>query len=115
MGGTSREGSIFVQHDLTYIANRSYPGGKAKPLKTAKKEKKELDEDEVAFREKQRDGTSHYQAILLAICVVLHYFFRCKSPERNGRKGKRQRTHERRTAGNQEVGQEISTASAGHA
>ncbi|KAJ6011187.1 hypothetical protein N7486_008398 [Penicillium sp. IBT 16267x] len=36
MGGASRE------------------GGKAKPLKAAKKEKKELDEDELAFREKQK-------------------------------------------------------------
>ncbi|MCJ1350557.1 MAG: Translation machinery-associated protein 7 [Icmadophila ericetorum] len=36
MGGSSRE------------------GGKAKPLKAPKKEKKELDEDEVAFREKQK-------------------------------------------------------------
>ncbi|OQD75943.1 hypothetical protein PENDEC_c005G01596 [Penicillium decumbens] len=34
MGGASRE------------------GGKVKPLKTAKKEKKELDEDELAYREK---------------------------------------------------------------
>ncbi|KAJ5760771.1 hypothetical protein N7520_007927 [Penicillium odoratum] len=36
MGGVSRE------------------GGKVKPLKAAKKEKKELDEDEIAFREKQK-------------------------------------------------------------
>ncbi|KAJ6021316.1 hypothetical protein N7540_006820 [Penicillium herquei] len=36
MGGASRE------------------GGKAKPLKAAKKEKKELDEDELAYREKQK-------------------------------------------------------------
>ncbi|KAJ5792892.1 uncharacterized protein N7503_008870 [Penicillium pulvis] len=36
MGGASRE------------------GGKVKPLKAAKKEKKELDEDELAFREKQK-------------------------------------------------------------
>ncbi|KAL4772194.1 translation machinery associated TMA7 [Aspergillus nidulans var. acristatus] len=36
MGGASRE------------------GGKVKPLKTAKKEKKELDEDDLAFKEKQR-------------------------------------------------------------
>lgn len=31
-------------------------GGKAKPLKAAKKEKKDLDEDELAFKEKQRAG-----------------------------------------------------------
>ncbi|KAJ5648263.1 hypothetical protein N7490_004635 [Penicillium lividum] len=36
MGGASRE------------------GGKVKPLKAAKKEKKELDEDELAYREKQK-------------------------------------------------------------
>ncbi|KAL4885081.1 translation machinery associated TMA7 [Aspergillus karnatakaensis] len=36
MGGASRE------------------GGKVKPLKAAKKEKKELDDDELAFKEKQR-------------------------------------------------------------
>ncbi|KAK2733706.1 Translation machinery-associated protein 7 [Onygenales sp. PD_40] len=29
-------------------------GGKAKPLKAPKKEKKELDDDELAFREKQK-------------------------------------------------------------
>ncbi|KAL5002338.1 translation machinery associated TMA7 [Aspergillus recurvatus] len=36
MGGASRE------------------GGKVKPLKAAKKEKKELDDDDLAFKEKQR-------------------------------------------------------------
>ncbi|OJD28543.1 hypothetical protein ACJ73_00033 [Blastomyces percursus] len=29
-------------------------GGKAKPLKAPKKERKELDEDDLAFREKQK-------------------------------------------------------------
>ncbi|KAE8360665.1 translation machinery associated TMA7 [Aspergillus caelatus] len=36
MGGASRE------------------GGKVKPLKAAKKDKKELDDDDLAFKEKQR-------------------------------------------------------------
>ncbi|OJJ61100.1 hypothetical protein ASPSYDRAFT_87654 [Aspergillus sydowii CBS 593.65] len=36
MGGASRE------------------GGKVKPLKAAKKEKKDLDDDDLAFKEKQR-------------------------------------------------------------
>jgi hypothetical protein len=31
-------------------------GGKVKPLKAAKKEKKELDEDELAYKEKQKAG-----------------------------------------------------------
>ena len=31
-------------------------GGKAKPLKAAKKEKKDLDEDDLAFLEKKKAG-----------------------------------------------------------
>lgn len=31
-------------------------GGKVKPLKAPKKDKKELDDDELAFREKQKAG-----------------------------------------------------------
>ena len=31
-------------------------GGKVKPLKAPKKEKKELDEEDLAFKEKQRAG-----------------------------------------------------------
>lgn len=31
-------------------------GGKVKPLKAAKKEKKELDDDDLAYKEKQRAG-----------------------------------------------------------
>ncbi|CEJ56476.1 Translation machinery-associated protein 7 [Penicillium brasilianum] len=46
MGGASRE------------------GGKAKPLKAAKKEKKELDEDELAFKEKQRADAAAKKALL---------------------------------------------------
>ncbi|KAJ5891978.1 Translation machinery-associated protein 7 [Penicillium subrubescens] len=46
MGGASRE------------------GGKAKPLKAAKKEKKELDEDELAYKEKQRADAAAKKALL---------------------------------------------------
>ncbi|KAF3386919.1 hypothetical protein F1880_001099 [Penicillium rolfsii] len=46
MGGASRE------------------GGKAKPLKAAKKEKKELDEDDLAFKEKQRADAAAKKALL---------------------------------------------------
>jgi len=35
------------------MGGQSREGGKAKPLKAAKKEKKELDEDELAFKAKQ--------------------------------------------------------------
>jgi len=34
-------------------------GGKAKPLKAPKKEKKDLDEEDLAFREKQKAGKTH--------------------------------------------------------
>ena len=33
-----------------------FPGGKVKPLKAAKKEKKELDDDDLAFKERQKAG-----------------------------------------------------------
>ncbi|KAE8349713.1 translation machinery associated TMA7 [Aspergillus coremiiformis] len=36
------------------MGGQSREGGKVKPLKAAKKDKKELDEDELAFKEKQR-------------------------------------------------------------
>lgn len=38
----------------------SFAGGKVKPLKAAKKDKKELDEDELAFKEKQKRGLSSF-------------------------------------------------------
>ncbi|KAJ5390665.1 Translation machinery-associated protein 7 [Penicillium cataractarum] len=46
MGGASRE------------------GGKAKPLKAAKKEKKELDDDDLAYKEKQRADAAAKKALL---------------------------------------------------
>ena len=39
-------------------------GGKAKPLKAPKKDKKDLDEDEVAFRNKQKAG-------MCATCAII--------------------------------------------
>lgn len=38
-------------------ANGELAGGKAKPLKAPKKEKKEVDEDDLAFKEKQKAGS----------------------------------------------------------
>ena len=43
-------------NDLQTNQHFHSPGGKAKPLRAPKKEKKEMDEDEIAFREKQRAG-----------------------------------------------------------
>jgi hypothetical protein len=66
MGGQSREGS-FKLLALRLISRNdrvTYPlifvlfgaGGKAKPLKTPKKEKKELDDDDMVFKERQKAG-----------------------------------------------------------
>ena len=57
--GWSRTRRYFCPSLLTAAAsppNRS-AGGKAKPLKQPKKDKKEMDEDEVAFKAKQAAGT----------------------------------------------------------
>ncbi|KAI9871366.1 MAG: hypothetical protein M1830_002983 [Pleopsidium flavum] len=41
---------------MSYLLIKSLTGGKAKPLKAPKKEKKEVDEEDLAFREKQKAG-----------------------------------------------------------
>jgi len=59
MGGQGRDGQYLPCHCLfcTSLTVFSFPtGGKAKPLKAPKKEKKELDEDDIAFRERQKAG-----------------------------------------------------------
>ena len=61
MGGTSREGTSALgqkrrSRRSESIADWNMAGGKAKPLKAGKKEKKELDEDDLAFQAKQRAG-----------------------------------------------------------
>lgn len=59
MGGNSREGTRWTKTSKAYAQTyfeSLLPGGKAKPLKAPKKEKKDLDEDEVAYREKQKTG-----------------------------------------------------------
>ncbi|KAK6347174.1 hypothetical protein TWF696_007250 [Orbilia brochopaga] len=38
-------------------------GGKAKPLKAPKKEKKDLDEDDLAFKEKQKKEAAELKAM----------------------------------------------------
>ena len=55
MGGNSREGGIS-RPCLRLLTAERLIGGKAKPLKAPKKQKQELDEDDVAFREKQKAG-----------------------------------------------------------
>lgn len=48
---------------LTILNSIVIAGGKAKPLKAAKKEKKELDEEDLAFKEKQRAGGSNISTV----------------------------------------------------
>lgn len=50
--------SALRPHAIYHILILIVAGGKAKPLKAAKKEKKELDEDDLAFKERQRAGGS---------------------------------------------------------
>lgn len=60
MGGTNREGerSSGCQLNNTPLADPSLLGGKVKPLKQAKKANKDLDDDDKAFLEKKRAGTT---------------------------------------------------------
>ena len=45
-------------------------GGKAKPLKAVKKDKKELDEDDLAFQAKQREGMITTRVIIEAPWLI---------------------------------------------
>ncbi|KAL8678539.1 MAG: hypothetical protein Q9224_001661 [Gallowayella concinna] len=57
MGGADRAGKLYLSHnslDTSPYLMSKLAGGKAKPLKAPKKEKKEVDEDDLAFQEKQK-------------------------------------------------------------
>lgn len=91
-------------------------GGKAKPLKAPKKEKKELDEDDIAYREKLKAGTHFcplYKSYLQEEQVVTldsktnPSFRRRKGKQGNGREGQRKRPTECRAARNQKVWEEV--------
>jgi len=62
MGGQNREGTARSAPSKRNCpsrercANGTSTGGKVKPLKASKKEKKELDEDDAAYLQKKRDG-----------------------------------------------------------
>lgn len=56
MGGQSREGWSHISRLLRGFLLTPKPGGKAKPLKAAKKDKRELDDEDKAFLEKKRAG-----------------------------------------------------------
>lgn len=66
MGGANREGECpfaILRYDPEILRSCASspqrltpPGGKAKPLKQAKKDKREMDDDDKAFLEKKRAG-----------------------------------------------------------
>ncbi|KIW97482.1 uncharacterized protein Z519_01066 [Cladophialophora bantiana CBS 173.52] len=54
MGGQSREGWYMQGSEQSDRLLTFFVGGKVKPLKAPKKEKKELDEEDLAFKAKQQ-------------------------------------------------------------
>lgn len=65
------------------------PGGKVKPLKSAKKEKKELDEDELAYKEKLRAGMFSCNRHRLAIILTRRIDAKAKKDMMDAAKGKK--------------------------
>lgn len=65
------------------------PGGKVKPLKAAKKEKKDLDEDEIAFQAKQRAGMFYRTLHRLAIILTFYIDAKAKKDMMEAAKGKK--------------------------
>lgn len=112
MGGTDRAGELLpiliMQETISLISDTT--GGKAKPLKAPKKEKKEIDEDDKAFQEKQKAGESRSMYSMGSRprmeCWRLRWSS-CQSQQGDGREGQGQRSHERRIPGHQEVWQEV--------
>jgi hypothetical protein len=73
MAGGNREGIIYNPTDIVqglHMHADRLPslGGKAKPLKAPKKEKKELDEDDLAHKEKMKAGMSLSVSLLSHSC-----------------------------------------------
>ncbi len=71
-----------------------------------------MDEDDLAFKEKQRAGTYCPSPCPGGTSYCWHksrrlMCIRCEGQQGNGREGKGQRTAQCRSAGNQEVGEEI--------
>lgn len=58
MGGASREGGTDCFIPVGIQADCSSTAGKVKPLKAPKKDKKDLDDDDLAYKEKQKAGKS---------------------------------------------------------
>lgn len=67
-----------------------------------------MDEDEIAFREKQKAGALFGYSRPHASLTLTS---RCKGKQRDGREGQRQRAAERRAAGYQEIWKEVGIVS----
>lgn len=90
------------------------PGGKVKPLKAPKKQQKDLDEDEIAFREKQKAGEFLYLLVTgapfvspRALSLTTNSTHRGQGQEGTVGKGQGQGPPEHWNPGYQEVRQEI--------
>ena len=106
MGGNSREGKLCHNKSKGFQTNQHlhFPGGKAKPLKAPKKDKKEMDEDEIAFREKQKAGTCFQSPLGYPQLIPAS---RRKGEQRDGGEGQGKGTTECWTTGHQEVWEEV--------
>lgn len=86
------------------------PGGKAKPLKQAKKQSKDYDDDDKAFLDKKRAGTTKYPNKTPSPRTerLLTETYRREGPQGDGGQGRWQGPSELGRPGNQEERQEIS-------
>ena len=80
-------------------------GGKAKPLKAPKKQKQDLDEDDVAFREKQKAGMAMW--LCHSYLATDRTLIRCQSEQGDGRESKGKGPYECGTTRNQEIREEV--------
>ena len=80
-------------------------GGKAKPLKAPKKEKKDMDDDDLAFQAKQKAGVLMKRSCAKGQKLIRPS--RRKGQQGDGREGKREGSTQRWAARYQKVWEEI--------
>lgn len=109
--GWSRKRRYLLSCDLLrLLAHTNFiviAGGKAKPLKAAKKEKKELDEDDLAFKERQRAGGSKIREFIVRQILMNVDSNRGQGQEGTHGQGQRQRSSEYRRSRHQEIRKEV--------
>lgn len=104
MGGQSREGTQYLNRKSIDSLLIQAAGGKVKPLKAPKKDKKDLDEDELAFKQKQAAGTTHRSRHTAGQRLTSS---RQKGAKGNGRQSRWPRPSQYRTTRNKEEWKEI--------